>query len=249
MRRRRVRGTRYAEVTFTAASHGERVGDLEMPLAAVLNGLALGRRRFGIETAVILDHSRRRSVERLWRTVELASRFEGVVGVGLAGEERYPVGPFAEVFARARAAGLRVVHHAGEQCGPESVVDALRVGLAERIGHGISVLGDPGVLAEVRDRRVPLEVCPTSNVVLGLVGSLAEHPLPRLLAAGVVVTLNTDVPNVTGMTLTDEFVQARAVFGLSDVELAGLSLAAVDASFASPGTKSRLRVAIADWLG
>lgn len=244
-----AQGARYAEAMFTAASHGERLGDLEMPLAAVLDGLAEGRRRFGVEVGLILDHSRRRSVERAWRTVELASRYPGVVGLGLAGDEAYPAAPFAEVFARARELGLRVAHHAGECAGPESVREAVRVGSAERIGHGVSVLADPEVLAEVRDLGMALEVCPSSNVALGLVASLPEHPLPRLVAAGLAVTLNTDIPNVTGTTLTGEFELARSVFGFDDEVLAGFAAASVRASFAPDGVKRELLAGVARWLG
>ncbi|MGH3858204.1 adenosine deaminase [Actinokineospora sp.] len=242
-----AQGARYAEAMFTAASHGERLGDLEMPLAAVLDGLAEGRRRFGVEVGLILDHSRRRSVERAWRSVELASRFPGVVGVGLAGDEAYPAAPFAEVFARARELGLRVVHHAGERAGPESVREAVRVGLAERLGHGISVLADREVLAEVRDLGLALEVCPSSNVALG--GSLSGHPLPQLVDAGLAVTLNTDIPNVTGTSLTAEFELARSVFGFGDEVLAGFARTSVEASFAPDGVKRELLAGVANWLG
>ncbi|WP_436498068.1 adenosine deaminase [Actinokineospora sp. HUAS TT18] len=240
-----AQGARYAEVTFTAASHGERLGDLEMPIAAVVEGLAEGRRRYGVATGLVLDHSRRRSVARARVTVELASRF-GAVGVGLAGDEAFPAAPFARVFEEARAVGLRVVHHAGECAGPASVREALAVG-AERLGHGVRVVEDREVTAEVRELGVPLEVCPSSNVVLGVVPSWAEHPLPRLVEAGLVVTLNTDIPNVTGTTLLDEFVLAREVFGFDDGVLAGFAAASVRASFAPEAVKRELLAGIASW--
>ncbi|CRK57129.1 Adenosine deaminase [Alloactinosynnema sp. L-07] len=240
-----AQGARYAEAMFTAASHGERLGELEMPLAAVMAGLAEGRRRYGVEVGLFLDHSRRRSVARARRSVELAVRF-GAVGVGLAGDEGFPAAPFAQVFEEARAAGLRVVHHAGECAGPESVREALATG-SERLGHGFRVLEDPELTARVRELGVALEVCPSSNVVLGLVPSLAEHPLPRLVAAGLVVTLNTDIPNVTGMTLVDEFEVARSVFGFGDDVLAGFAAASVRASFASEGLKRELLAGVAAW--
>jgi adenosine deaminase len=118
-----AQGTRYAEITFAAVGHGERLGDLEMPLLAVLDGLAEGRDRFGIECRLILDHSRRRSVERAWRTLDLAAKYrpDGVVAIGLAGDESFPAAPFAGVFAAAPDAGLHVVHHAGEALGPDSI--------------------------------------------------------------------------------------------------------------------------------
>ncbi|SDK56504.1 adenosine deaminase [Nonomuraea maritima] len=239
-----AQGTRYAEVTFTAAAHGERVGRPEMPLEAVLGGLAEGRDRYGVECRLLLDHSRRRPVERLWRTYELALRHERVVGIGLAGDESHPLAPFAKVCDAARDAGLRLVHHAGEAAGAGSVREALAVGHAERLGHGIRVLDDPDLVAEVRERGIPLEVCPTSNVLLGLVPSLAEHPLPRLREAGLAVTVNTDGETA----LADEYDRLRHVLGFTDADLAGLARAAVDASFAPDALKAELRAGIDDWL-
>ncbi|MFI6183124.1 adenosine deaminase [Nonomuraea sp. NPDC051191] len=238
-----AQGTRYVEVTFTAASHGERLGAPEMPLEAVLDGLAEGR-RYGIESRVLLDHSRRRPLERLWRTYELATRYDEVIGLGLAGDEAYPLAPFAEVFAAAGDAGLHLVHHAGEAAGPASIREALDLGRTERLGHGIRVLDDPELVAEVRERGVPLEVCPTSNVLLGLVPSLAEHPLPRLRAAGLAVTVNTDGETA----LADEYQRLREVFGYGDDVLAELARASIRASFAPDALKTDLLAAVDAWL-
>jgi adenosine deaminase len=239
-----AQGVRYAEVTFTAAAHGERLGDLDMPLAAVLDGLAAGAERHGIQTRVILDHSRRRSVERLRRSLGLAARHPQVIAVGLAGDESYPAAPFTEVFRAARDHGLHVVHHAGEAAGAASVREALTAGHAERIGHGIRVLEDPGLVAELRAHRVPLEVCLSSNVLLGLVPSLAGHPLPRLVDAGLTVTLNTDGE----AQLAAEYQRAREAFGYSDTDLAGFARASVAASFAPAELKTRLGTGIDQWL-
>lgn len=246
-----AQGTAYAEVTVTAAAHGERLLQLEMPLEAVLEGLAEGQRMFGIECRVILDHSRRRSVERAWNTLRLAERYaaDGVVGIGIAGEESYPLTPFAKVFEAAEGAGLRLAHHAGETCGPVSIREALTVGRADRLGHGIRALDDPGLVAELRDRRVPLEVCPSSNVALGLTpSSLPDHPLRRLREAGLVVTVNTDIPSIVGTTLTEEYVRVRDAFGYDERTMADIARAGVEAAFASDATKARLHHGIESWL-
>lgn len=242
-----AQGTAYTEVSFSASSHGDRLGDLAMPLEAVLAGLAEGA-AYGIECRVLLDHSRRR-VERGPRTLDLALRYadRGVIGIGLAGDESYPLAAFKDVLDRAAEAGLHLVHHAGETAGPESIREALGAGRAERIGHGIRVLDDPDLTAGL---RVPLEVCPTSNVALGLVPSYSDHPLPRLLEAGLAVTINTDIPNVLGnLTLTDELTRVRDTFALDDAALASLNHTAIDASFAPPATKTRLHTATDTWLG
>lgn len=243
-------GVRYVEVTFTAASHGERLGDLSMPLEAVLEGLTAGGAAAGLQWRVILDHSRRQSVARAWQTLQLAVKHaaDGVVAIGIAGDEDHPLAPFAEVVDAARDAGLHLVHHAGEAGGPARIREALDVGHAERLGHGIRVLEDPDLVTEVRERGVALEVCPSSNVLLGLAPSFAAHPLPRLRAAGLAVTLSTDIPNLTGVTLTGEYERVRAAWGDDDASLAALALAGVDASFADETTKARLRADIAAWL-
>ncbi|WP_275294819.1 adenosine deaminase [Amycolatopsis sp. La24] len=243
-----AQGTRYVEVTFTAASHGERLGDLEMPLDAVRKGLTEGGKEHGLQWRLILDHSRRRSVERAMKTLELAKQYEEVVAIGMAGEERHSLAPFREVFVRAREAGVHLVHHAGEDAGPESIREAIEIGGAERIGHGIRIVEDPELTAQVAESGIALEVCPSSSVTLGLVPTLPRHPLPRLIEAGLRVTLNTDVPDVTGTTITDEFTRAREVFGYDDATLAQLVHNGVEASFAPEETKALLRKEIDGWL-
>lgn len=152
---------------------------------------------------------------------------------------------FAEVFAVAAERGVHVVHHAGEACGGPSIRQAITSGRAERLGHGIRVLEDPDLVDAVRRRHIPLEVCPASNVALGCVSSLRAHPLPVLRAEGLLVTVNTDIPLVTGMTLAAEYAAVRDAFGYDDTELAGN---AVHASFAREHVKAGLREGIARWL-
>lgn len=241
-------GVRYAEVTFTAAAHGDRVGDPDLPLDAVLAGLRDGSTATGVEVRVLLDHSRRRPYSWAEETVRLALAYDEVVGFGVAGDEAAPLTPYAPLVDRAAEGGLHLVHHAGETGGPDRIREALGVGRAERVGHGIRALDDPELIAELRDRRLPLEVCPSSNVVLGLVPSRSAHPLPRMVAAGLAVTLNTDVPSITGRTLTDEYAAVRSTDGAGDSELAELAVAGVDASFAPSTTQHRLRAEIATWL-
>jgi adenosine deaminase len=245
-----AQGTRYAEVSFTAAAHGERLGDMTMPLRAVLEGLAQGRADHDVQTRLLLDHSRRRPVERAWATLRLAESYasEGVVAVGLAGNEAYSGEPFVEVFRAARAAGLHVVHHAGEAAGPASIRQAVVAGGAERLGHGIRVLDDEELVAEVVALGIPLDVCPHSNVLLGLVPSLAEHPLPRLLEAGLRVTVNTDIPAMTGAGLGEEYRLLRDAFGYGDEAIADVARAGVHASFAPADIKAQLLSAIDAWL-
>lgn len=242
-------GVRYAELTFTAAAHGVRLGTGTRPLEAVLAGLRAGMRDTGIEVRLLLDHSRRRPLEWASDTVRMAAAHPDlVVGFGVAGDEAPPLAPYASVVDAAAEAGIHLVHHAGETGGPASVREALRIGRAERIGHGIRSLEDPEVVAELRERQVSLEVCPSSNVAVGLVPSPAEHPLPLMIDAGLAVTLSTDMPAVTGRTLADEYAAVREIFGATDAELATLAAAAVDASFAPATLKAELHADITTWL-
>ncbi|MET8851954.1 adenosine deaminase [Amycolatopsis sp. NPDC004625] len=240
-----AQGTRYAEITFTAAAHGERLGDPELPLASVLKGLS---ERRGLDWRLLLDHSRRRSVERAERTLDLALKYDEVFAIGMAGEENHSLRLFATVFEKARAGGLHLLHHTGEDAGPDSIREALEVGRTERLGHGIRVLEDRELVAEVRDRGLALEVCPSSNVTLGLVPSLPEHPLPRLLDAGLTVTLNTDVPSVTGAELAGEYARVQEAFGYDDAVMADFARASVTASFAPEATKAAILRDIDAWL-
>ncbi len=145
---------------------------------------------------------------------------------------------FRAAFRRAADAGLPRVPHAGETEGAASIWGALDVLGADRIGHGVRCLEDPALVEALRARGTPLEVCPTSNVRLGVAPSLAAHPLPRLVAAGLVVTVNSDDPPLFGTTLTDEYRALHRVFGMDRGQIEALALAAVRASFLPPAAKA-----------
>ncbi len=245
-----AQGVRYVEVTFTAAAHGHRLGSLDAPLVAVLDGLERGSQAYGIICRVVLDHSRRRPVAWARDTLTLATRYaeRGVVAIGMAGDEAYPLAPFTPVVEAAADAGLGLVHHAGEMGGAASIREALTVGRADRIGHGIRVLDDPDLVTELRRRALPLEVCPSSNVALGLVDGIGAHPLPAMHAAGLRVTVNTDIPSVAATTLTGEYAALRTHHGYDDAALADLARAAVDAAFAPATVRERLHREIDAWL-
>jgi adenosine deaminase len=244
-------GIRYCEVTFTLPGHGERFGDWHPPLEAVLDGLGQGAARFGVSVGVVLDIVRGFSLELAQRTLDCALHYQdrGVVALGLAGlEVGNPPERFAGLFRQARDAGLHSVPHAGEALGAESVRGAVDSLGAERIGHGIRVVEDPWLVEELRTRGVPLEVCVTSNVRTGVVPSIWEHPLPRLLEAGLVVTLNSDDPSLFDAPLAGEYEIARSEFGLSDEELADVARNGIRASFADEDTKRALLAGVERWL-
>jgi adenosine deaminase len=162
----------------------------------------------------------------------LAGRGRGVVALGLSGSEsRFPSEPFREHFAAAAREGLHCVAHAGEHAGPASIRSVLDVCKAERIGHGVRAAEDPTLVEELRERRIPLEVCPSSNVCLGVVPDLAHHPFDRLLQAGCRVTVNSDDGPFFSTSLSEEYLRLQKTFGYSARELAGFARAALDAAF------------------
>lgn len=243
-------GVRYAEVSLSLADHAGRFTDWDSVVEGVLEGLAQGEREHRVRCRLSIDVVRGIDMELSRRAMRVAvsHRDAGVFGVGLGGEENHPPEPYAQIFDEARDAGLRSVPHAGETGGPASIRGALDALGAERIGHGIRVLEDPDLVDEVRERQIPFEVCPTSNVMTKVVPSMELHPLPRLLEAGLLVTLNSDDPSMFTSPLAGEYEACRSTFGMDDEALAALGRAGVEASFADEPTKSELVAAIDAWL-
>ena len=155
---------------------------------------------------------------------------------------------FKPYFDQARAAGLRSVPHAGETTGPETIWDALRELGAERIGHGISAVQDPRLLEYLAQRQIALEVCPTSNVRTRAVRAIEEHPLPALVAAGVLVTINSDDPPMFGTTLEQEYAVAAKLLDLGPDGVAALARNAVTASFLPVPEQGRIIAEIDGYL-
>jgi adenosine deaminase len=195
----------------------------------------------GSTFALIVDVTRNFGAESAMRTAIVAANLagDGVIGVGLGGDEaRYPAPLFKDVFAFARAQGLNVVAHAGEAAGAQSVRDAVEVLGAQRIGHGIRALEDPSVMDLLRDRMIPLEVCPTSNFLTGIVSRGQPHPLRGLDAAGLVIAIDADDPTLFGTSIAQEYEYVAREMGMD--ALYRFVRQAVDASFLDPITKQAL---------
>lgn len=227
---------RYAEVTTTPWQHTSRAIPLEVYTAGLDEGRRIARRDHGVALSWVCDITRESEAPASTAVADLLTGPnppEGAIGIGLGGVEvGFPPELFAESFARVRAVGLASLPHAGEQDGPAAIRAALDALGADRIGHGIRSVDDPVLLAELVERRVPLEVCPSSNVTLGLAPSWAEHPVRRLLDAGAAVTINTDDPAFFGVTLTDELTLLHDVVGVGVDDIAALQRRALDVSFA-----------------
>jgi aminodeoxyfutalosine deaminase len=225
----------YTEAHFTLSTHLANGVDGGEILDALAEAIAEGKKRHGVVLRLIPDIVRNMGAELADRTLEwaLAGRERGiVVALGLSGSEaRFPNEPFRPHFEEAKRLGLHRVAHAGEHAGPESIRSALAVCSAERIGHGVRAVEDPRLVEELKAAQIPLEVCPTSNLCLGVAPDLPSHPFDRLYRAGVPLSLNSDDPVFFNTNLSREYLRLHQAFGYTPTELAGLALAALRCSF------------------
>jgi adenosine deaminase len=230
-----------AEIFFDPQTHTAR----GVPLATVLDGLwraCQGARRLGVSAALILCFLRHLSEADAFATLEEAlPHRDRILGVGLDSSERgHPPEKFARVFARCRELGLRVVAHAGEE-GPASyVAGALDALGAERIDHGVRCLDDPGLVARLARDRIPLTLCPLSNVRLRVFERMGDHVLARLLEAGVVATVNSDDPAYFGGYLARNLEQVVEALRLGAEDVVRLARNSLEAAFLEPSERARL---------
>ncbi|MFC9808513.1 adenosine deaminase [Streptomyces griseoaurantiacus] len=246
---------RYAELTLTPFSSTVRRGiDERAFMDAIEDARKSAEAEFGTVLRWCFDIPGEAGLESAEETARLATddriRPEGLVSFGLGGPEiGVPRPQFKPYFDRAIAAGLRSVPHAGETTGPETVWDALRELRAERIGHGTSSARDPKLLAHLAEHRIPLEVCPTSNIATRAVATLEEHPIRAFVDAGVLVTVNSDDPPMFGTDLNTEYAVAARLLDLDERGVAALAKNAVEASFLDPAGKARIATEIDAYLG
>ena len=234
---------RYAELTLTPYSSVVRGIPAEAYCEAVEDARARAALDHGVQLRWCFDIPGEAGIRSADLTLDVAlrQRPDGLVSFGLGGPEHGVTrGQFAPHFARARAAGLHSVPHAGESTGPQAMWDALTHLGAERIGHGIAAAQDERLMRHLKDHAITLEICPTSNVCTRSVPSLADHPLPALVAAGVPVTINSDDPPMFSTTLNQEYAIAADLLGLDEGGVADLSRAAVRASFLDDAGKRAL---------
>jgi adenosine deaminase len=242
-------GLRYRETFFTPARHLEAGQDLAGIVEGITRGLEAAETETGVRCMAICDMDRayggaagRELVEQL---VELrrAGRAERVIGTGMDSTELgVDLRDYAAAFELARSAGLRRTAHAGEDTGPENIRTALDALGAERIDHGLSILEDLALTARLADDRVPLTVCPNSNVLIAnRVASLADHPFRRMREAGLLATLNTDDPAMAGLDLGKEYRSVAEALDLSFEDMAAVALDGVEATWLDHDEKRRLR--------
>jgi adenine deaminase len=243
-------GVRRAEIFFDPQTHlGHGV-----PLAAVFGGLtaalADAEREHGVSSALILCFLRDLGPDAAAETLRAALPFrDQFIGVGLdSAEIGYPPALFTRVYQQAAAEGLRLVAHAGEEGGPDTVYEALDLLHVERIDHGVRSMEDPGLVAELRDRQTALTVCPLSNVALRVVDTLSDHVLPAMLEGGLLACVNSDDPAYFGGYVDDNLAAVRAAFGFDDATLAVLARNSFDACFAPAADQARWKAEVDAWL-
>ncbi len=236
----------HTELFFDPQTHTAR----GVPMAAVIEGLSSACKKaeaeLGISSALILCFLRHLSEEDAFATLEAALPFrEHFIGVGLDSSELgHPPEKFERVFARCRELGLKVVAHAGEEGPPEYMWQAIDLLKVQRIDHGVAALQDPLLMAELAHTRLPLTVCPLSNLKLCVVKDLREHPLKKMLDAGLCVTVNSDDPAYFGGYMNANFEQTVAALNLGREDVIQLARNSFEASFCSEERRRHMVAAL-----
>ena len=244
-------GVRHAEIFFDPQAHTAR----GVPFDVVVNGLhaalSTSRERYGISTGLIMCFLRDQSAESAFETLATAEKhLDKIIAVGLdSAEVGNPPSKFTAVYERARELGLRCVAHAGEEGPAEYVREALDVLKVERIDHGIRCLEDPELVERLRDKRVPLTVCPFSNVRLRAVDHLGFHPLKRMLEAGLVATVNSDDPAYFGGYVEENFEGVEAALELTQEQMFTLARNSFEAAFLDEATRAGYLAEVDAYLG
>ncbi|WP_405644558.1 adenosine deaminase [Streptomyces uncialis] len=244
-------GSGWLEIQVDPTSYAPRLGGLIPALEIILDAVETASRDTGLGIRVLVAANRMKHPLDARTLARLAVRYtdRGVVGFGLSNDERRGMArDFDRAFAIARDGGLLSAPHGGELTGPSSVRDCLDDLHADRVGHGVRAAEDPRLLKRLADRQVTCEVCPTSNVALGVYDKQEDVPLRKLFDAGVPLALGADDPLLFGARLNEQYVIARDVHGFSDPELAELARQSVRASAAPTGTKESLLADIDTWL-
>ena len=244
-------GGGWLEIQVDPSGYAARFGGITAFTDLVLDAVASASRQTGLGMAVVIAANRTRHPLDARTLARLAAQYagRGVVGFGLSNDERRgSTADFSGAFKIAEQAGLLLVPHGGELRGPEHITQCLDALHAHRLGHGVRVAEDPVLLDRVVAAGIPLEVCPVSNVALGVYSDLTSVPLPTLLEAGATVALGADDPLLFGSRLAGQYATMRAAHDLSDDQLAELARMSVRASTAPDEVKKQLLVGIDAWL-
>jgi adenosine deaminase len=232
---------RHAEIFFDPQTHTAREIDFETVLNGITRALRDGEREFGITSKLIMCFLRHLSAASAMQTLEEAIPFKDrIAAVGLdSGEAGNPPSKFAEAFAQARSEGFLAVAHAGEEGPPSYIREAIDLLQVARIDHGVRCVEDPALVDELAAKKIPLTVCPLSNVKLRVFDKMKDHPLKALLARGVKVTINSDDPAYFGGYVADNYLAAQRALDLTEDEIRQLARNSFEASFLPAEEKRR----------
>ena len=246
LERAKADGVRHAEIMFDPQTHTDRGVAFATVIGGIGDALARAEPELGISTRLILCFLRHLSEESAFATLEAARPFlSQITAVGLdSGERGNPPSKFERVFAAAKELGLRRVAHAGEEGPPAYVVEALDLLDVERIDHGVRCIEDEALVRRLAAEKVPLTVCPLSNVRLCVFDSLEHHDLPQLLEAGLVVTINSDDPPYFGGYVADNYAAVTRAFGFDRATIVALAKASFEASFLDDAAKAEHLAAV-----
>ena len=231
---------RYVEMFFSPSLFSRRGLEVQKLTQAVRRGLSKVPE---IEVSLVADLVRDYGPEAEALTLEklLEVRTEGIIGVGIGGSEReFPPAPFRSLFEKARRTGFHVTAHAGEAAGPESIWEAVRCLHVDRLGHATRAREDPALLDYLRERRIPLELCPVSNVRTGAVPALAEHPIRDYFERGLILSVNTDDPKIFGTSLDQEYGSLVEECGFTKNDIRRLVLLGIESSWLAADRKQIL---------
>lgn len=242
LRRAAADGARHVEVFFDPQSHVPRGVPFDAVVGGIAGALREGEAELGVSWRLIMCFLRDRPVAEATEMLELALAHRDVIaGVGLdSAEVGHPPDEFADVYEKARAAGFVAVAHAGEEAPSEYITQALDLLKVRRIDHGVAAIDDPALQRHLADDRIPLTMCPLSNLELQVTPDLSTHPLKKLLDAGLIVTVNSDDPAYFGGYLLDNYAAVQEALGLSHADLARLARNSITASLLPDGRKAEL---------
>ncbi len=249
LRRAAAENVRHAEIFFDPQGHTQRGIAFKTVIDGLWRALGDGRRELGISASLILCFLRHLDEASAERTLDEAMPWrDRIIGIGLDSSEKgHPPSKFQRVFSRAKGLGLRAVAHAGEEGPAEYVREALDLLKVDRIDHGNRALDDPALVARLAREQMALTVCPLSNLRLCVVADMAQHPLKRMLAAGLHATVNSDDPSYFGGYITENFLAARNALGLGRDEVVTLARNGFTAAFCDEASKRRHLAALDDY--